>query len=514
MASAVQKLRERSSEDPMFFGQCVMPAMFAVKSADFHHELCRDYMDLSITGENIIAPRGHAKSSLVGALFVLHHVFAERRIPGPKVVVLVSKTRDHAIRLLGTISDVLQYSKNFRMMYGYHGKANAQVWTKDYIILDTGDAFICRGTGQQVVGLKVGNQRPTFIVLDDPEDLMNTKTPEAMEFNLKWLLTQLFPTRDPRKGRCFVIGTPQHQSSMVMKLGEASGWKTRHYKSITGEGPLTLENRANLKVLWPEWQPLESLLKEKETCESLGKVSYWYREFQCEIIGDETQLFTEDDIQTWDGEFVMNQDHEGFLVVTELAGVEYDEPKLIPVNIFTGIDPASSTRHTADYSAIVNTGVDAQDNRFIVSIFNKRVAPMDLATTIQQNFRTYRAVRTQIETVGYQEMLRDYLRRQDEYIPGLEIKNNPRQSKSVRLETLQPWFKAKKVYIKKGLQPLIDQLLIYPRGAHEDLLDGTYYSFKGVYRPSHDEGDAPQNRKKAVSRSSFRERWKKSWATV
>jgi len=500
----------------MFFGKAVMPGMFSVKSAEFHYELCDDYMDLSTTAENIIAPRGHAKSSLVGALFVLHHLFADTRIPGRKVVVLVSKTRDHAIRLLDTVKDTVMYSKTFRMMYGYHGQLNAKIWTKDYVIFDTGDAIICRGTGQQVVGLKVGNQRPTFILLDDPEDLMNTKTVEAMELNLKWLLTQLYPTRDPRKGRCFVIGTPQHQRSMVMKLKEASGWRTRHYKSITGDGPLTLENRDNLKVLWPEWQSLESLLKEKETAESIGKVSYWYREYQCEVIGDETQLFREGDIQYWDGDVVLNENKEAFLYVTEMGEMTFpkDNPLIVPVNIFTGIDPASSTRQSADYSAIINNAVSAKDDRFIISLMNKRMAPMDLAVAIQKNFKEYRSSRTQIESVGYQEMLRDYLKRQDEYIPGLEIKNTPRQAKSSRLETLEPWFRAKKVYIKRGLQPLVDQLIVYPRGAHEDLLDAMYYAFKGVYRPSHGTEAAPAKPGEKKQNALGWLHRKKSWVNV
>ena len=49
---------------------------------------------------NIIAPRGHAKSSIVGGVFPLWHLMYDK---GPKLIVLVSRTQDHAIKLLGTI---------------------------------------------------------------------------------------------------------------------------------------------------------------------------------------------------------------------------------------------------------------------------------------------------------------------------------------------------------------------------------------------------------------------------
>jgi hypothetical protein len=86
-------------------------------------------------------------------------------------------------------------------------------------------------------------------------------------------------------------------------------------------------------------------------------------------------------------------------------------------------------------------------------------------------------------------MLRDYLRtRADEeglFIPGLEIKESPRSSKSSRLETMQPWFAQKKIHIQDSMHELKDELLMFPRGKHDDLLDGLYYATKNNYPPNH-----------------------------
>ena len=81
--------------------------------------------------------------------------------------------------------------------------------------LKDGSMIICKGTGQQLRGIKHGNQRPTLIIVDDPEDENNTKTSESMEANLRWLLQSAVPSLDPKKGRIAIIGTPIHQRCMV-----------------------------------------------------------------------------------------------------------------------------------------------------------------------------------------------------------------------------------------------------------------------------------------------------------
>ena len=71
------------------------------------------------------------------------------------------------------------------------------------------------------------------------------------------------------------------------------------------------------------------------------------------------------------------------------------------------------------------------------------------------------------------------------FIPGLEIKESPRNSKSVRLETMEPYFAQDKFYMQKNMTELKDELLLYPRGKHDDLLDGLYYATKKIYQPFH-----------------------------
>lgn len=466
----IKLLQSKLKENMILFGSIINANMFSVPSPNFHYNIADVLMNDENKQVNIIAPRGHAKSSIVGGVYPLYHILHG---DGAKLIVLVSRTQDHAIKLLGTIKDTLDYSQPLRAIYGYWGQHSAKTWSKSEIELKDGSMIICKGTGQQLRGIKVGSQRPTLIIVDDPEDENNTKTAEAMESNLRWLLQSAVPSLDPLKGKIAVIGTPQHQRCMVEILKEMDGWVNMHFAPDMDNG----------KALWEEWQPIEKLQKKKKELESIARVSVFYREYLCQIIGDEDQLFSEQYLKYHDYDYFIDDEGQHFLT--------NENDKQIPVNIFMGVDPASSIRKTADYSVIMPIAVDKENNRYVLPYYRKRATPMKLAESIIQYFKMYKPSKVRIESVGYQEMLREYLRTRCEeeniFISGLEIKEAPRTSKSSRLETMEPYFAQGKMYIKKDMLDLKDELLLYPRGKHDDLLDGMYYAMKGMYKPSHEE---------------------------
>lgn len=474
----------------IMFGKIIMPNMFSAASPEFHYEIADTLADDAIKQVNIIAPRGHAKSSIVGGVYPLYHIM---HTEGAKLIVLVSRTQDHAVKLLGTIKDTIEYSPTFRAVYGYWGQHSAKQWSKTEIELKDGSMIICKGTGQQLRGIKVGSQRPTLIIVDDPEDENNTKTAEAMEQNLRWLLQSAVPSLDPQKGKICVIGTPQHQRCLVEILKEMKGWKNLCFKP-------DMENNI---ALWEDWQPIKKLRQKKKELESIGRASVFYREYLCEIVGDEDQLFKEEYIKYHNYDLDIDKDGRHFL---------RDGDTRIPVNVFIGVDPASSVRSTADYSVIMPVAVDEQNNRYILQYYRNRATPMKLSETIIEYFKMLKPVKVRIESVGYQEMLRDYLRQRcdDEgiFISGLEIKESPRTSKSSRLETMQPYFAQGKMYIKKDMQEIKDELLLYPRGKHDDLLDGLFYAMKKCYPPAHTNYVGTEKKKTHSYREVDNESWK------
>lgn len=420
-------------------------------------------------------------STVVGVVKVLHHLMFGK---GKKVVVLVSRTQGHAINLLQTIKDILDYSSSFRQLFGYWGVHSAKQWTSTQIMLKDGSSIICKGMGQMIRGLNIGGQRPDLFVLDDPEDENNTKTPESMELNLRWLLQSAEPTLDDHKGRLIVIGTPLHQRCLVETLAGFKKYETRRYKYIN------VDEDGNEYSLWEEKLSVPALKEMKKQLEELGKVSVFYKERQCEVIGDEDQLFKPEYLRYWDGSLEVI-DGETCLNITHLHKVTLREPIKKPVNVFMGIDPASSTNERADFSVIMTIAYDKDRNIYVLPYFRKRVTPTELANEIVKRAIHNKVKKAGIETTGYQEMLRETvrntMREKGYYITGLERDEGfkPRTEKNKRLEGLHPFFYNKKVYLQPSMRELEDELLMYPRLKNDDLLDGLYYATRRMYEPDH-----------------------------
>ena len=129
--------------DILKFGKACLPGMFSLPSPAFHGEICEMFMNKKYKRMNIIAPRGHAKTSLGAGVLPLHHIcFDEQK---KKVVVLSSKTQGHALKLLHTIKNALEYSMPLRTMFGYWGQHSSRIWTKDTIELKDGSVITCKG---------------------------------------------------------------------------------------------------------------------------------------------------------------------------------------------------------------------------------------------------------------------------------------------------------------------------------------------------------------------------------
>ena len=129
-------------------------------------------------------------------------------------------------------------------------------------------------------------------------------------------------------------------------------------------------------------------------------------------------------------------------------------------------------------------GVTADFDYYVLEYWRKRVLPMECADEIFKIAERYKPVkRINIETISYQEMLRDYVhkrsKKEGKFLPGIEqgIKGYGNQKKKDRLfEGLQPMFKAGAVHLKKDMHEFIGELLDFPKGSHDDTIDAFWLS--------------------------------------
>ncbi len=486
-----EKELELMERKPLYFGKVIMPKMFKVPSARFHYELEEAYLNKSLKKINTIAPRNHAKSSVITGNFATHHLLTGE---GQKVIVIVSQTQPLAVRALNKIKNLLNKSEMIRYFYGDLGEKTARIWRSDHIVLANGNAIYALGMGQQVTGFKVDDQRITLLILDDPENDDNTKTAEAMEDNFDKLVKEYVPALDVARGRIWVVGTPQKENCIVERLKDMEGWTTFWYDSIV--------NEERKEVLWEEQISWNFLMEEKRSYESVGKAHLFASEYRCVVRGADDNLFTKQMFKYWDGELVIKPNGYSYLAIKVLDNNLLDEIEYRPVNVFTGIDPASSVADTADYSVIYTVAVDANMNIFCLPYVRQRLKPYDLVTRIQIENKKYRPHHTRVEVNGYQQMLAEAVHRM-ELFHGAIIKETARNEKNNRLGSLHNFYATGKVYHKMDMKEFENELLFYPRSKHDDIMDAFYYATFKVYPPSHyylgDKNDRYEDEEESVS---------------
>ncbi|HDY89907.1 MAG TPA: hypothetical protein ENH82_17535 [bacterium] len=487
-----QRVLELCKEDLIFFGRTVSPAAFELPSPDFHYELTPLLTDRKLLRLAIEAPRGYAKSLLCIFTVLDHLMFDE----GNKYVVIQSKTQREAKKRLGAIKNIIEYSPAFRGLFGYMGMQAAKQWREDSITITlpggASATIEAKGYGQPVRGgLTEDWARVTLYYLDDPEDEDNTKTKNAMDDNLKKFLSAL-PGLKKKSGKVIVVGTPINQSCLIEKLRKMGGWVFKHYQAV---------NEKTKEVLWKEMETYDELMREKESLMSVGRLSMWFSEKQCVITGDGDQLFEETDLRWWDG-YLETIGEDSYLHIThenrrKSANNNWEmillaEERVIPVNTYIGVDPASSLRRGADFSTTVPLCHDERKNIYMLPYFEKRVKPTEHARQIQDKFLEIKPKKTYIETVSYQEslrsMMREWMEETENYISGLERKWQPRQDKNDRLFELQRFTKSHRIHLQPGMHRLLDEMLLFPRG-NKNILDGLWYATRNLKVPYHTEKD-------------------------
>ena len=129
-------------------------------------------------------------------------------------------------------------------------------------------------------------------------------------------------------------------------------------------------------------------------------------------------------------------------------------------------------------------GVDAQGNHYLIDIIRDRISPEKQPQKIIDMFKKYRPRRIKIETVGYQEALRtavrEIMRNEDLYIPGLEKGVKPRTRKSERLLSLVPMFAKGNFYFRPQDLEAQKEFMSYPKGKHDDVMDAVWTALDGA----------------------------------
>ena len=253
----------------------VFPEAVNTKTPSFHKEV---YDFLMSPGDGAIAaPRGHAKSTLAGLIYLSWCVLNYQE----KYIVYVSSNHSKTVQFLDPIREAFKHNQRLRFIYG-----DVMTNVKGDDGRDREDCYDIMGCRVEAVsfeknlrGFKYQHTRPTLIICDDIESDDRVLNPDLRLKDSYKLDKIIIPSLDPVKGRMKMIGTVLHWDSLLVK-------KIRLYNgSIYKACDQDFKN-----ILWPDYWTEERLRAKKE---SIGSVSF-SSEFLNNPIENEASLIKHD----------------------------------------------------------------------------------------------------------------------------------------------------------------------------------------------------------------------------
>lgn len=166
----------------------------------------------------------------------------------------------------------------------------------------------------------------------------------------------------------------------------------------------------------------------------------------------------------------------------------YDLLPNVPLHCFIFIDPAIGQTEGSDYSGIVVVKVDADNNWYVELAARRRLTPTQLIDTMFLLAETYKPINIGVEDVAFQRSIihfaQERMIKNNNYIPLCGVKRGPDKTKEMRILALVPYFQNAKIAFKRGLSDLELELLQFPRGAHDDIVDSLASILEIVHYPT------------------------------
>jgi len=451
--------RDRAKDDILFFAQYYLPHILENETPLFHKEILR-----LLFSENrlcIAAPRGFAKSTITQLIYGLHCLLFNRG----EDILTISKSASLAGDWLRKIKTELENNERIKNDFGtllQWGEKESKRWTADHIVLQQ-DGLVfsqmrARGRGCQVRGL-----RPSRVICDDLEDEEQVRSEEQRKYHREWFLGSLLNTIKTDQ-QLIVIGTILHPLALLAEIIEKreqfEKWETRKY--------VALENG---KSLWPQRFPVEDLLKRKA---EIGTYAF-EAEYQNNPISSDTCLWKPEWVKTYE---------------KLPQGVKIEK-------VFAACDPATSTKESSDYSAIVVMGTANDGNVYELSSLRGHWGTWELIDKIIDTQKKYNPIRFGIEEGALTNIIRPVLIKKTEMDKTLRVplesislgrytgeqrKVKQATDKYSRALSVIHYWEQGAVYLKN--QDLLDEIATFPTGQHDDFVDACVYCVKMIMKYS------------------------------
>ena len=471
----------------------LIPAGCSPENApDVHKELC--LMLDGIAWDNHAGkvcysmPRGHAKSTFVSNVFPIHQCYFNCATDGGrKYILIISETEDLSTKFVEYINSQLKFNKKLRDDLGIimnESKFDNKKDTGMEFVTTKGTMVRAAGMGKALRGARNGAYRPDLVILDDLESMANTNTKELREKNLHWYNSVIEPIGVEGRTAFLYVGTLVHGNGLLPDILTRIDYESRKYAAIVQEpdnmelwmhyceilddktdeereakaDAFYEENREEMdkgwKTLWSRWT-YSALMKKKST---LGTKAF-NSEYMNIAYDPDSQIFNEDNIIFFDDRDLIDQ-----------------WGRRIPLDIYGFWDLAVGKGNKRDdYNAVVIIGRDKLTGvMYVLDAWSAKVPAHKALAVAEQKISEWQPRLFGVETIQMQyefyRQLQENIMKHGLYSTRLKA-CNPKAKKEDRIQILEPLFETGYLRLKRSQRLLLEQLLVFPQGEHDDLPD-------------------------------------------
>jgi len=380
----------------------------------------------------VLAPRDHGKSQQLTIAYSTQKILADRDLR----VLIVSDTDAMATRFMRDIKSIL-LSDRVKEVWG---DVKGEKWDSTEIILKGRSYWQKEAT---VTALSVGGAITSghydIIILDDVVDFENSRSQLQRDKIWEWFKFTLLPVVSP-EASLWIIGTRYHFDDFYGRLQDPKQYPAAMAimisKAIGDDG----------KALWPERYSLKVLESRRLEMGSL-------------IFNSQYQ----NDIEAMKGTFFKAPWVKRYLILPS------------DLRLFQFMDLAISEKQSADYTAHVTVGVSVKKMElYVLSAIRGRWSFSEQETKLHEQHdlwhRGSRPVnRIGVEANAYQASLAKEAKR-NSLLPIKAV--HVHKDKVTRAGRLQALMENGKVFFPmQGTEDLELELLTFPEGQHDDLVD-------------------------------------------
>jgi predicted phage terminase large subunit-like protein len=398
---------------------------------------------LKTTGKriHIELPRGHLKSHIVTQAWTIQEIL---RNPDIRVLI-VNAVEGNSAKMMRWIRANLSEGTPLSKLYG---RFETETWSQDELLIRQRRKQLVAPT-VMAAGIQktLTSQHFDLIIADDIVVPDNVQTKEQREKIYDFYLS-LFDLLEP-DGRIVVIGTRYHQDDLYARIleenNEHHNWSCFIRSCYNPDGT----------ILFPEKFTQAQL-------DDIKKKSFYH--FSTQYLNNPIDPENADFKTEW---------------------IKYYDPTTKhPMNLYLCVDPASSLGRDADYSAGTVSGKLSDGMIRVVDFFKKRLVPSELVDEIFEMVRKWRSqghyVRVGVEAFTLKTLKQDLqnkMKAEKFWFQVDEIKKmrgpngERREVKEARIRGMQPLFEQGLIEIRKDMTDFVDELLTFPRGKHDDLID-------------------------------------------